>query len=182
MQLSTTPIQGLAIIESPIWRDERGYFIETYNEKKIKEHGIAARFVQDNLSYSQKGVLRGLHAQGGDQAQGKLVRVLQGKVWDVAVDIRKNSATYGQHFSIVLDAESGRSFWIPPGFLHGFLTLEDHTLFAYKVTGFYDKAGELGVKWDDPDLAIDWPVSDLSLIVSEKDEQLPYLGEITSPF
>ena len=182
MQLTTTPIQGLIIIESQVWKDERGFFVETYNEKLFKTHGITQTFVQDNLSYSHKGVLRGMHAQSGAQAQGKLVRVLRGKVLDVAVDIRKNSETYGQNFSIVLDADNAKSLWIPPGFLHGFLTLEDHTLFTYKVTGFYDKSGELGVRWDDPDLGIDWPMDENQLIVSGKDKQLPFLSEITSPF
>ena len=182
MQLTTTPIQGLIIIESQVWKDERGFFVETYNEKLFKTHGIAQNFVQDNLSYSHKGVLRGMHAQGGAQAQGKLVRVLRGKVLDVAVDIRKSSKTYGQSFSIILDADNAKSLWIPPGFLHGFLALEDHTLFTYKVTGFYDKSGELGVRWDDPNLGIDWPMEENQLIVSEKDNQLPFLNEITSPF
>lgn len=182
MQLTTTPIQGLVIVESQVWKDERGFFMETYNEQAFNTQGITQTFVQDNLSYSHKGVLRGMHAQAGDQAQGKLVRVLRGKVLDVAVDIRKGSPTYGQNFSIVLDDTNAKSLWIPPGFLHGFLTLEDHTLFAYKVTGFYDKVGELGVRWDDPDLGIDWPMEENQLTVSEKDKQLPFLKEITSPF
>jgi len=182
MKFVPTPIPDVIVIEPQLWKDERGFFIETYNEKPFQEHGITARFVQDNLSCSHKGVLRGLHAQAGENAQGKLVRVLRGKVFDVAVDIRKSSPTYGQSFSIILDDEEAKSLWIPPGFLHGFLALEDNTLFAYKVTGFYDKAGEVGVRWDDPDLGIKWPLEHEALIVSEKDRQLPLLSEITSPF
>ncbi|WP_257669849.1 dTDP-4-dehydrorhamnose 3,5-epimerase [Parapedobacter tibetensis] len=182
MNFTHPPIQGLVIIESQVWKDERGFFIETYNTKPFEAHGIAQAFVQDNLSYSHRGVLRGLHAQAGENAQGKLVRVLRGKVLDVVVDIRKNSETYGQSFSIMLDEHSAKSLWIPPGFLHGFLALEDHTLFTYKVTGFYDKNGELGVRWDDPDLGIDWPIREDQLIISEKDRQMPLLKEIVSPF
>lgn len=182
MTFTPTPIAGLMVIEPQIWHDNRGFFIETYNEDAFHTNGITDRFVQDNLSYSHRGVLRGMHAQAGAQAQGKLVRVLRGSVLDVAVDIRKRSATYGQSFSLRLDAEQANALWIPPGFLHGFLALEDHTVFAYKVTGFYDKAGEVGVRWDDPDLRIDWPMATDQLIISDKDKQLPLLKEITSPF
>ncbi|PPK99811.1 dTDP-4-dehydrorhamnose 3,5-epimerase [Parapedobacter indicus] len=182
MKFVTTPIPDLLIIESQVWKDERGFFMETYNQNPFKTQGIAATFVQDNLSCSHRGVLRGMHAQAGDNAQGKLVRVLHGRVLDVAVDIRKHSETFGQSFSLILDGNGAKSLWIPPGFLHGFLSLEDNTLFAYKVTGFYDKTGELGVRWDDPDLAIDWPMDRDELIVSEKDQQLPFLSDIVSPF
>ena len=182
MTFKSTPISGLIIIEPQIWPDDRGYFMETYNEKTFQANGIDEAFVQDNLSYSHRGVLRGMHAQAGLQAQGKLVRVLRGSVLDVVVDIRKQSETYGQSFSIALDADRANALWIPPGFLHGFLSLEDHTVFAYKVTGFYDKDGELGVRWNDPDLNIDWPMDASKLIISEKDRQLPLLNEITSPF
>lgn len=182
MTFKSTPIAGLIIIEPQIWPDDRGYFMETYNEKTFQANGIDEAFVQDNLSYSHRGVLRGMHAQAGPQAQGKLVRVLRGSVLDVVVDIRKQSETYGQSFSITLDADQANALWIPPGFLHGFLALEDHTVFAYKVTGFYDKDGELGVRWNDPNLNIDWPMDASRLIISEKDRQLPLLNEITSPF
>jgi len=182
MKFLTTPIPDLLIIESQMWKDERGFFVETYNQNPFAAHGISATFVQDNLSCSHRGVLRGMHAQAGENAQGKLVRVLRGRVLDIAVDIRKHSDTFGQSFSLILDEREGRSLWIPPGFLHGFLSLEDNTLFAYKVTGFYDKAGELGIRWDDPDLALDWPLNRDELIVSEKDQQLPFLNEIVSPF
>ncbi len=182
MTFKSTPIPGLIVIEPQIWPDERGYFIETYNEKAFLENGIRHTFVQDNLSFSHRGVLRGMHAQAGPQAQGKLVRVLRGRVLDVAVDIRKQSETFGQSFSITLDENQANALWIPPGFLHGFLALEDHTVFAYKVTGFYDKGGEVGVRWDDPNLKISWPMAADELIISEKDKQLPLLNEITSPF
>lgn len=182
MTFKSTPIPDLIIIEPQIWPDERGHFIETYNEKVFQANGICETFVQDNLSYSHRGVLRGMHAQAGPQAQGKLVRVLRGSVLDVVVDIRKQSETYGKSFSITLDAGQANALWIPPGFLHGFLALEDHTVFAYKVTGFYDKSGEVGVRWNDPSLHISWPMAVDELIVSEKDSQLPLLEEITSPF
>lgn len=182
MTFKSTPIPDLIVIEPQIWTDERGYFTETYNEKAFQANGINETFVQDNLSYSHRGVLRGMHAQAGPQAQGKLVRVLRGSVLDVAVDIRTQSETYGQSFSIRLDAGLANALWIPAGFLHGFLALEDHTVFAYKVTGFYDKGGEVGVRWDDPDLRIDWPMDTNELIISEKDQQLPLLRDITSPF
>ncbi len=180
--MEITPIPGLLVIEQKIWNDERGFFIETFNEKSFKALGIEAAFVQDNLSCSHRGVLRGMHAQAGDNAQGKLVRVLRGSVLDVVVDIRKGAPTYGRHFTIQLDERNARCLWIPPGFLHGFLSLEDNTLFSYKVTGFYDKGGEIGVRWDDPDLGIDWPIDGNDAIVSEKDRQLPSLKEIESPF
>lgn len=182
MKINKTPIAGLSIIEHDRWSDSRGYFMETYNRKQLEYNGIQADFVQDNLSFSHRGVIRGLHAQAGDQAQGKLVRVLQGRAWDVAVDIRKGSPTFGQYVGLELSAENQLSFWIPPGFLHGFLSLEDQTLFSYKVTGFYDPSQELGVRWDDPDLAIAWPDSGADLIISQKDQNLPFLQQIESPF
>lgn len=182
MNFIPTPLPGLLIVEHQVWKDDRGFFIETYNERPFKANGIDYAFVQDNLSSSHRGVLRGMHAQAGKNAQGKLVRVLRGRALDVAVDIRKDSPAYGQHFAIELTADNAKSLWVPPGFLHGFLALEDHTLFAYKVTGFYDKNGEVGVRWDDPDLGIDWPVPAEELIVSDKDQQLPYLRELISPF
>ena len=182
MNFKSTPIPGLILIESQIWPDDRGYFIETYNENAFNANGIRETFVQDNLSYSHRGVLRGMHAQAGPQAQGKLVRVLRGSVLDVAVDIRKQSPTYGQSFAVTLNTEQANALWIPAGFLHGFLALEDHTIFTYKVTGFYDKGGEIGVRWDDPDLRIDWPMAGDELIISEKDKTLPLLKDVASPF
>lgn len=182
MNFIPTPISDLLVIEHQVWEDSRGFFIETYNEQPFRLNGIDETFVQDNLSSSRKGVLRGLHAQSGPNAQGKLVRVLRGSVLDVAVDIRKDSSTYGQHFSIALTESNARSLWVPAGFLHGFLALEENTLFAYKVTGFYDKNGEIGVRWNDPDLGIAWPVEESQLILSEKDRKLPLLREIDNPF
>src|SRR5690606_8085316 len=134
-----TPIKGLLVIEPKIWPDARGYFFESYNQRLFKEAGINVDFVQDNQSLSQKGVLRGLHAQAPPFAQGKLVRVIKGKVLDVVVDVRKGSPTYGQHYSVELSGQNQRIFWVPPGFLHGFATLEDETIFTYKVSGFYNK-------------------------------------------
>jgi len=182
MKFIRTVLPDLLIVEHQIWNDERGFFTETFNERTFLANGINHNFVQDNLSCSRRGVLRGLHAQAGENTQGKFVRVLRGQVLDVVVDIRKDSPTYGRHFSIILTADNAKSLWIPPGFLHGFLSLEDDTLFAYKVTGFYDKSGEVGVRWDDPDLRIEWPMPAKELIISDKDSQLPFLKEIDSPF
>lgn len=180
MKLKTTPIKDLYIIEPKLWSDQRGYFFESYNAKLFTEAGIDAVFIQDNQSYSQKGALRGLHAQAPPFAQGKLVRVLQGSVLDIAVDIRKDSATYGQHFSIELSGTNHLQLWIPPGFLHGFLTLEEATIFSYKVTAYYDKASEIGVIWNDPSLNIDW--KETELLLSEKDTALPTFKSFISPF
>jgi len=182
MNFIETSIPGLVTIEPKIWRDGRGYFYESYNKKLFHEAGITAEFVQDNQSFSQKGTLRGLHAQANPFAQGKLVRVIQGKVIDIAVDIRKDSPTYGQHVSIELSAENALMFWVPPGFLHGFVTLEDNTIFAYKVTNLYDKASEIGVRWDDPDLNINWGIDPAEAILSEKDKVLPAFKDLASPF
>jgi dTDP-4-dehydrorhamnose 3,5-epimerase len=182
MKFVTTPFEGLVIIEHQVWEDSRGYFMETYQKQRFAEQGIHLDFVQDNLSYSHKGVLRGMHAQSGPQAQGKLVRVLRGRVLDVVIDIRKEQPTFGQAYSIELSDQSPRSFWVPPGFLHGFIALEDHTIFTYKVSGYYDKSGELGIRYDDPTVDFDWPLPKDQLIVSEKDQLLPFLSEIESPF
>lgn len=178
MKLIPTPIEDLLIIQHDIWRDERGYFMESFQKKRFEEAGIHADFVQDNLSVSAKGVLRGLHAQREPQAQGKLVRVIQGKVWDVAVDIRAGSPTFGNHYGLTLQENDGLSFWIPPGFLHGFVALEDDTVFTYKVSGYYDRENEFGVRWDDPTLQITWPLEAGPFHLSEKDLQLPYFDQI----
>lgn len=184
MNLIPTPIADLFVIEPKIWKDPRGYFYESFSAKVFKDAGIEADFVQDNQSFSQKGTLRGLHAQKAPFAQGKLVRVIQGKVLDVAVDIRKNSATYGQHFSIELSGENHKQLWVPPGFLHGFLTLEDHTIFTYKVTNYYDKDSELGILWNDADLNINWSaaIAKEDLLLSDKDLILPSFKDLVSPF
>jgi dTDP-4-dehydrorhamnose 3,5-epimerase len=173
-------IEGPLIIRPKIFSDSRGYFFESYSARWFKELGIGYEFVQDNQSLSQKGTVRGLHFQADPFAQGKLVRVVQGAVIDVAVDIRKGSPTYGQHFAIELNASNNTMFWIPPGFAHGFSTLEDNTVFQYKCTNYYNKASEGGILWNDSDLSIDWGVTDS--IVSEKDTQLPPLKNFESPF
>ncbi|NRF38799.1 MULTISPECIES: dTDP-4-dehydrorhamnose 3,5-epimerase [Pedobacter] len=184
MNITKTPISDLLVIEPKVWKDNRGYFYESYNSKLFADAGINADFVQDNQSFSQKGALRGLHAQKAPFAQGKLVRVLQGKVLDIAVDIRKQSDTYGQYFSIELSSENHKQLWVPPGFLHGFLTLEDNTIFTYKVTSYYDKASEIGVIWNDADLNIDWNsnITKEDLLLSEKDLVLPAFKDFDSPF
>jgi dTDP-4-dehydrorhamnose 3,5-epimerase len=182
MKVTTTAIEGLLILEPRIFPDDRGYFYESYNKNKFADAGITADFVQDNQSFSQKGALRGLHGQADPFAQGKLVRVLQGSVLDVAVDIRKNSPTYGQHVTVELSGTNHLQFWVPPGFLHGFVTLEDDTIFTYKVTNFYDKASEIGVIWNDPTLAIGWGVDLNNVLLSPKDEILPSFADFNSPF
>lgn len=182
MNIIETPIEGLVIIEPKIWQDDRGYFFESYNKSTFEKLGITLEFVQDNQSFSHKNVLRGLHTQASPYSQGKLVRVIQGKVLDVAVDIRKGSATYGKHFSIELSGENNKMFYVPPGFLHGFVTLEDKTIFNYKCTDLFNKESEIGVIWNDKDLAIDWGIDPADAIVSMKDAVLPAFSAIKSPF
>lgn len=182
MEFIETSIAGLLIVEPKVWKDDRGYFFESFNKKTFAEAGITADFVQDNQSFSQRGTLRGLHGQANPYAQGKLVRVTQGRVIDVAVDIRKDSPTYGQSLSVELSAENFKMFWVPPGFLHGFATLEDNTIFTYKVTNLYNKESEIGLRWNDPKLNIDWGLKDEEVILSEKDKILPLFEEFESPF
>lgn len=180
MQVKSIFIDGPLIIQPTVFNDPRGYFFESYNESNYVKAGIAHHFVQDNQSCSQKGTIRGLHFQAPPFDQGKLVRVISGAVMDVVVDIRKNSATYGKHFCIELDAENHTQFWIPPGFAHGFETLEDNTLFLYKCTNVYDKASEGGLFWNDPTLGIQWQTQ--AALISEKDTQLPLFKDFISPF
>ncbi|HEY2583206.1 MAG TPA: dTDP-4-dehydrorhamnose 3,5-epimerase [Mucilaginibacter sp.] len=182
MKIITTAIEGLLIIEPRIFNDDRGYFYESYNKSKFIEAGITVDFVQDNQSLSQKGAVRGLHGQANPFAQGKLVRVINGRVLDVAVDIRKGSPTYGKHVSIELSADNKLQFWIPAGFLHGFSTLENNTIFTYKVNNYYDKASEIGVIWNDTTLNIDWGVKQNEVLLSPKDELLPSFSDFKSPF
>lgn len=175
MNIIETKIKGLLILEPKVFGDDRGWFMESFNqknfEKALDERGLdIPQFVQDNHSYSQKGVLRGLHYQTEPYAQGKLVRVVQGKAWDVAVDIRKNSPTFGQWVGIELSGENHKQFWIPAGFAHGFLTLEDNTQFLYKTTNYYNKESEGAIIWDDPDLKIEWPIENNQVYLSEKDK------------
>ncbi len=182
MNVTTTAIEGLVIIEPRIFKDDRGYFYESYSKQKFEDAGIHADFIQDNQSFSQKGTLRGLHGQANPYAQGKLVRVIQGRVLDVAVDIRKNSPTYGQHVTVELSGDNHKQFWVPPGFLHGFVTLEDNTIFTYKVTNYYNKESEIGVIWNDPALAIGWGINETEVLLSPKDELLPSFADFKSPF
>jgi dTDP-4-dehydrorhamnose 3,5-epimerase len=180
MQLISTPIPGLVEIEPRVFGDDRGYFFESYSETAFKEMGIEHNFVQDNQSMSNKGVLRGLHFQAPPFAQGKLVRVIKGAVLDVALDIRLGSPTYGQHHKVLLTGENKKMFWVPPGFAHGFATLEDGTIFSYKCSNLYAPSSEGSVLWNDPDLGIDWNISDPKL--SEKDMQAPSFSDLRSPF
>jgi dTDP-4-dehydrorhamnose 3,5-epimerase len=169
MKINEPPIAGLLVFEPRVFGDKRGSFFESFNRKIFDEvTGGNYEFVQDNQSLSKKGVLRGLHFQNPPFAQGKLVRVIQGAVIDVAVDIRKKSSTYGQHFSIELSAENNKQLWIPPGFAHGFVSLADDTLFSYKCTNYYSPESEGTIKWNDTDLGINWGVE--NALVSEKDE------------
>ena len=180
MEVITTKIKDLLIIKPRVFEDARGYFFESYNEAAFKTNGIDVSFVQDNQSLSNTGVLRGLHFQSPPFDQGKLVRVINGAVLDIAVDIRKNSATYGQHVSIELNEENKTMFFIPPGFAHGFLTLRDNTIFSYKCTNVYNKASEGCVLWNDPDLKINWNIS--KPILSEKDLIGTPFKKFNSPF
>lgn len=180
MKFTPTPIEDLFVVEPKVFGDHRGYFFESYSQQAFLQAGIDAGFVQDNESFSGKGVLRGLHFQAPPKAQGKLVRVQQGSVLDVAVDIRKGSPTYGRHFSIVLSGENKKMLWIPPGFAHGFATLEDNTVFLYKCTDVYSPEHEGNILWNDPTLNIDWGVDAPKL--SEKDKIGPSFEEFDSPF
>ncbi|MFZ2187920.1 MAG: dTDP-4-dehydrorhamnose 3,5-epimerase [Candidatus Moraniibacteriota bacterium] len=179
MHTGKTILEGVMIIEPDVFTDERGLFMETFREQRYQELlGLAAeRFVQDNLSWSKKGVLRGLHYQASPFGQAKLVQVLQGKVLDVAVDIRFGSPTFGQHVAVELSAENHKQLFIPVGFAHGFAVLSDSALFSYKCTHVYSQEHERGVLWNDPALDIDWKVE--SPIVSEKDQKHPLLAKIT---
>ena len=170
MNIEETPLEGLKIITPSIFGDERGFFMELFHEERYrKEVGIEVSLVQDNLSQSLRGVLRGLHFQKKPHEQGKLVSVLFGSVWDVAVDIRPGSKTFGKWYAVELSGENHKQFWIPPGFAHGFVTLKDHTLFSYKCSDFYTPDCEGGLLWDDGDIAIDWPIKKEDIILSQKD-------------
>ncbi|MBJ9482837.1 dTDP-4-dehydrorhamnose 3,5-epimerase [Acinetobacter baumannii] len=176
MNVIETKIKGLLILEPKVFGDDRGWFMESFNQKAFEqaldERGLdIPQFVQDNHSLSQKGVLRGLHYQLNPYAQGKLVRVVQGKAWDVAVDIRKSSPTFGQWVGIELTGENHKQFWIPAGFAHGFVALEDNTQFLYKTTNYYNKESEGAIVWNDPSIAIDWPINNIGqVLVSNKDK------------
>lgn len=180
MQILNTNLEGLLLLEPTVFGDQRGYFYESFRADVMQHAGVDLLFVQDNQSFSNKGILRGLHFQKYPHAQGKLVRVIKGAVLDVAVDIRKNSKTYGQHFSTRLDEENKRMLYVPPGFAHGFVTLEDSTLFLYKCTNYYHKESEGSVRWNSPELNIDWGIT--SPILSAKDIEAPLFSEFESPF
>lgn len=176
MNVIKTKLPGVLIIEPPIFGDTRGFFQETWQSKKYEEIGIRETFVQDNLSFSTRGVLRGLHYQQPN-TQGKLVSVIQGEVFDVAVDIRVGSATFGQWIGVYLSGENHRQLWVPPGFAHGFCVLSDFTYFTYKCTDIYTPSAEGGVLWNDPDIGIEWPLKDV--LLSDKDQIYPRLKEVS---
>lgn len=169
MNIISTEIPDVLIVEQKIFGDERGFFFESYANQRYQEAGIRQDFVQDNVSYSSKGILRGLHCQKGDSAQGKLVQVLLGEVYDVAVDIRPGSKTFGKWVGVYLNAENKRQLWIPPGLAHGFLVTSEKALFSYKCTTYYDPKSEFTLAWDDPELNISWPSRDV--VLSEKDKK-----------
>ena len=180
MEIIKTPILDLLIIKPDVFMDERGYFYESYNQNRFMQNGLDMIFVQDNESKSAKNVLRGLHFQKPPFAQGKLVHVIKGAVIDVAVDIRKKSPTFGKWHSALLTEENKVMFWIPEGFAHGFITLEDNTIFSYKCTNVYDKASEGSIRWNDPDININWNVE--NPVLSAKDEISPLFRDFVSPF
>lgn len=175
-------IEGLCVIEPTVFKDERGFFMETYNQQDFKEAGLDMKFVQDNQSMSTKGVLRGLHFQK-QYPQGKLVRVIRGAVFDVAVDLRKSSKTFGKWFGVELSAENKKQFYIPEGFAHGFLVLSDEAEFVYKCTDFYHPNDEGGLAWNDKEIGVDWPITeDMQLIISEKDQKWKGLSDTVKEF
>ncbi len=180
MQIQQTGFTGLWAIEPDVFEDERGYFFESWNKTKFQKLGLDENFVQDNQSMSGAHVLRGLHFQLPPWQQGKLVRVINGAVLDVVVDLRKAEPTFGKHYKYLITAEKKNMLWIPPGFAHGFLTLEEKTVFFYKCTQVYHKASEASIAWFDPDLAIDWGVK--NPVVSEKDKNAPFFRDFISPF
>jgi dTDP-4-dehydrorhamnose 3,5-epimerase len=182
MTIVKTIIQELVIINPTVFEDSRGYFFEAYNQAKFHENGIMYDFIQDNQSFSKRGVIRGLHLQINPFAQAKLVRVLQGEILDVAVDLRKNSPTYGQHVSVVLSAENKKQLMVPHGFAHGFSVLSETASVMYKVDQLYHKDSERGIRYDDATLNIDWQVNPEEVIVSEKDLVLPGFKEIDWEF
>lgn len=181
MEVLEEALNGVLVLQPKVFEDNRGYFYESYNKESFKKLGINCDFLQDNQSLSTKnGVLRGLHFQAPPFAQGKLVKVTQGSVLDIALDIRKNSPHYGQYFSKTLSEKNRLNMWIPEGFAHGFITLEENTIFAYKCSNYYNVASEGGILWNDPDLGIDWQTE--NPILSEKDKIHPLFKNFVSPF
>ena len=177
MEYKETKIKGVFIIEPKVFQDARGYFMEAWKQAEFAEHVGRTVFIQDNESKSSFGVLRGLHYQKGDASQAKLVRVIKGKVLDVAVDIRKSSPTFGQHVMVELSEENKRQFFIPRGFAHGFLVLSDEAIFTYKVDNPYAPQCEAGIRWNDPDVGIEWPIDPAQVLTSEKDLKQPLLKD-----
>lgn len=181
MQVESVHMEGLFLITPDVFQDNRGFFYEFFNREKFqKETGLSIDFVQDNLAKSTRGTLRGLHFQAGEYAQAKLVSVLKGKVLDVVVDIRKNSPDFGKYFSVILDDKKRQQLFIPRGFAHAYLCLEDDTVFFYKVDAPYHKESERGIRFDDPDIHIDWSYDLSRIIISEKDQKLGFLKDIIS--
>ena len=177
MEYRETKIKGVFIIEPKVFQDARGYFMEAWKQAEFDEHVGRTVFIQDNESKSSFGVLRGLHYQKGDASQAKLVRVIKGKVLDVAVDIRKSSPTFGQHVMVELSEENKRQFFIPRGFAHGFLVMSDEAIFTYKVDNPYAPQCDAGIRWNDPDLGIEWPIDPAKVLTSEKDLKQPLLKD-----
>lgn len=175
MKVIESDLPGCLILEPQVFADERGYFYESFNHDKLAAHGLRPTFVQGNVSSSGRGVLRGLHYQW-PKSQGKLVSVVEGEVWDVAVDIRRGSPTFGRWTAVVLSADNKRHFWIPEGFAHGFVALSERAVFTYLCTASYDRNADAGIRWNDAQLAIDWPVSAPSL--SDKDAKAPFLADV----
>lgn len=178
MRIEQTPLQDCFIVHEKVHGDARGYFIETFNQRDFKAaSGLDIQFVQDNQSRSSKGVLRGLHMQRGAAAQAKLVRVLEGSVLDIAVDLRKGSPSFGQHFAIELTSENRKQFFVPAGFAHGFVVLSDSATFFYKVDKFYEPGNEVGIRYNDANLNIDWKLATHEILLSEKDKTLGSFAE-----
>ncbi len=180
MKFFKPEINGLIVFEPTVFEDDRGYFFESYNQKRYEEAGLKARFVQDNISKSKYGTIRGLHYQVGEFAQGKLCQVIAGTVLDVAVDIRFGSETFGKYFAVELSEENHKQLWIPPGFAHGFSVLSEIAVFHYKCTNFYSKEHEKAIRFDDPELNINWKIN--NPIVSEKDLKAKYFNQIEKDF
>ncbi|MFR9546980.1 MAG: dTDP-4-dehydrorhamnose 3,5-epimerase [Rikenellaceae bacterium] len=177
-----TEIEGVVIIEPTIYNDDRGYFYESFSDREFREKVCNTTFVQDNQSKSSYGVLRGLHFQSPPHAQAKLVRVIKGKVLDVAVDIRVGSPTYGKHVAVELTEENHRQLFIPRGFAHGFTVLSEEVIFQYKCDNYYNKASEGAIRWNDPQLGIDWQITESEIMLSEKDTANCSFSEFVSPF
>jgi len=182
-KIEQTALDGVLLVTPRRFGDDRGYFSETYNKRVFEEAGLAADFIQDNQSFSRtKGTVRGLHYQAPPYAQAKLVRVVQGAVMDIAVDARKGSPSFGKHVSAVLSADNGAQLFVPEGFLHGFATLEADTLVIYKVNNYYNADADGSVRWNDPDLGLDWGIGDIEATLSQKDAAAPSWSKFQSPF